>query len=172
MANGRGRGRHAKKIQTVHWQAGAPVNVVGIASAGISGVNLLAAQHLPETILRMRGEWMCAFNGALGTASGARLVAGMILVPDGTGSTVTWSPIADSDAPWIWYDVIHLDYQEYVVDAVQSAQASSARRLIDSKAMRVNRNQELQFVVENEDPGTLSGQAANVLAHVRVLSGS
>ncbi len=166
-----GRGRFQKKIETVHWTVGAPVNVVSLASAAIEAVNVFAAQHLPETLLRIRGEWVSSLVGALTDAGAARLVAGMILVPEGTGTTVLWSPFIDGDAPWIWWDVMNLVHREPVVDVI-STELSGARRVIDSKAMRKNRNRELQFVVENLDPGALTGAAADVLAQIRSLSGS
>ncbi len=56
MAHGR-RGGFAKKIDTVHWTL-FQESSTGIA-VGSVGINALAAQHLPETILRIRGEWAC-----------------------------------------------------------------------------------------------------------------
>jgi len=160
-----------KKIDTVHW-TGVFANALGIASAGTQGTTLLPAQHLPETLMRIRGEWTAAMDGALADGSGARVTCGMILVPEGTGTTVLWSPSTDGDAPWIWWDVMHLDYEEYVADVIESTMTASGRRVIDSKAMRRVRNEELQFVVENTDPGALTGSSVNVLVAGRVLSGS
>jgi len=158
-----------KKIETVHWTYGS--FVLG-GAAGATAVNVLSAQHLPETLMRMRGEWIASFDGALAGANGVAVTGGLIQVPEGTGATVLWSPITDGDAPWIWWDTIHLIYEEYVTDVVQSAMVSSGRRVIDSKAMRKFRNTELQFVLES---ATISGfNAANIHAtgSVRVLSGS
>jgi len=161
------RGGFQKKIDVVHWTTG----IWSFSqSAGTGAALVLAAQHLPETLLRIRGEWIAAFQGALADARGARITCGLILVPEGTGSTVLWSPTTDGDAPWIWWDVMHLNYEEYVVDAVVSSQVASGRRVIDSKAMRKVRNTELQLVAENTT--TEGAEAINIAGQVRVLAGS
>ncbi len=166
MAN---RGRFAKKIDTVHWTL-LQESLTG--SAGSVAVNALAAQHLPETLLRIRGEWVVNPTGALGDAVGAVAAAGLILVPEGTGTTVLWSPITDGDAPWIWWDAMHCIYEEYVVDAVWSSNTSDGRRVVDSKAMRKVRNTELQFVVENATITGLTGTELRSTITARVLAGS
>ncbi len=130
-----------KKIEVVHWTYGS--FFTSVATGASAAINVLSAQHLPETLLRIRGEWIALLTSGLVDARGAAPTAGLILVPEGTGTTVLWSPITDGDAPWIWWDVMHLAYAEYVVDAVQASQASSGRRVIDSKAMRKVRNMEL-----------------------------
>jgi len=166
----RGRG-FQKKIDTVHWTVG--VGFQSIAqTVGIVAANVLTAQHLPETLLRIRGEWGADFAGALVAAIGVRVHIGMILVPEGTGSTVLWSPLTDGDAPWIWWDVMHLSYQEQVTDVVVSSQVSSGRRVIDSKAMRKIRNTELQVVVERETITGLTTGTTDVYSQVRALAGS
>ena len=159
-----------KKIDTVHWTLGQEVFVS--QGAGTAAVNLLAAQHLPETLLRIRGEWVSNFAQALASAVGVVVTMGIIQVPEGTGTTVLWSPNTDGDAPWIWWDSMQLIYREYVTDTVWSSNTSDGRRVIDSKAMRKIRNTELQVVVEN---ATITGlSAANIDASltVRVLAGS
>jgi len=168
MAHRRGSG---KTIDTVHW-TGFLANIASLATGGTVAVTLLVAQHLPETLLRIRGEWNAFMEATLANASGARITGGIIQVPEGTGTTVLWSPETDADAPWIWWDVMNLSYIEYVTDAVQAVASSSGRRVIDSKAMRKIRNTELQLVVENSDPGTLTGVGGNVLLAGRALYGS
>ncbi len=108
--------RHGKKIETVHWTPA--IDSTASLSAGTVAVSLLAAQHLPETILRMRGEWSCWLEGAQTGGAGIAMTAGIVLVPEGTGSTVLWSPITDGDAPWIWWDTFMLSYEEYVTDVI------------------------------------------------------
>jgi len=169
MAN---RGRHQKKIETVHWTVGNSINSLGQAINTNAAFLLFPAQHLPETLLRMRGEWVCSLVTTQASASGSRVIAGIIQVPEGTGTTVLWDPSGDGDAPWIWWDTMQLMYVEYVADQVSAQAAGSARRVIDSKAMRKQRNTELQFVISTEDPGALTGVSVNVLAVVRALSGS
>jgi len=94
------RRRSGKKIDFVHWAYG---NATASAlAAGTNGATLFPAQHLPETLLRMRGELMSWGDANLAPGVNARIGCGIILVPEGTGSTVLWSPITDGDAPWIW----------------------------------------------------------------------
>ena len=159
-----------KKIEVVHWTL-IQEAFTGL-TAGAVAFNALAAQHLPETLLRIRGEWVVAMSGAAASAQGAAIVAGLIQVPEGTGTTVLWSPITDGDAPWIWWDALQLMYTEQVTDVVYSNQTSSGRRTIDSKAMRKIRNTELQFVVENATMTGLSAITAIGSITARVLAGS
>ena len=167
MAN---RGRHAKKIDTVHWTFLAEA-FTGFG-AGAFAATALPAQHLPETLLRIRGEWAGNFDGALAGGNGVQLAGGLILVPEGTGTTVLWSPLTDGDAPWIWWDVFNLMYDEYVADVVQSSQVSSRSRVVDSKAMRKVRNTELQFVAEQATITGFVAGSVNVSIGARVLAGS
>jgi len=166
----RRRSGFQKKIESVHWTYGS--FGVGPLAAGTQAVNLNAAQHLPETIMRIRGEWVAAFDGPVAPERGVAVTAGMILVPEGTGATVLWSPVSDGDAPWIWWDVLHLIYEEYVTDVVQSAMVSSGRRVIDSKAMRRVRNTELQLVIEAATIGGLGAASIFASGSIRTLSGS
>ena len=159
-----------KKIEVVHWTYGS-FQTIALA-AGATAVNVFAAQHLPETILRMRGEWVAALSGAQSDAGGIAVSAGLILVPEGTGTTVLWSPITDGDAPWIWWDTFHLVYREAVTDVIAGQEAMSARRVIDSKAMRKVRNTEVQFVAENATIAGLAGRSVDVVGSLRMLNGS
>ena len=162
------RGRHQKTIDSVHWTYG----TFGATSqaAGVVAVNVAAAQHLPETLLRIRGEWIANPAGITGPGQAARVAVGLIQVPEGTGATVLWSPETDGDAPWIWWDVMHISYTETVTDVIAAQAVMAGRRVIDSKAMRKMRNTELQFVLENTTvQSALSIDAAGA---VRVLSGS
>ena len=164
----RNRGRFEKKIRQVHWTF-ASFGATGFA-AGTVASNMLAAQHLPETLLRIRGEVMCHLDGAIAPNVALSLGMGLIQVPEGTGSTVLWSPLTDGDAPWIWWDVFALGYSEPVVDVIAVQTAMAARRIIDSKAMRKFRNTELQFVAENIT--TQTAGSVDILGAFRVLAGS
>ncbi len=160
---------HAKKIDTVHW-TGFSGSVLGLATGGTSGQTLLAAQHLPETTLRIRGEWACNLDGPIADGVAAIVTAGIILVPEGTGTTVLWSPSTDSDAPWMWWDCFNLLYDEVVTDVIAANGAGGARRVIDSKAMRKVRQREHQLVVESV---AVNGTpASNMAVCGRILSGS
>ncbi len=164
------RSGHVKKIDTVHWTL-IQENRNALA-AGAVGFTALAAQHLPETLLRIRGEWVAGFSGALGDGIGVVVTAGLIQVPEGTGTTVLWSPNTDGDAPWIWWDALHLVYSEMVTDAVWTSNLSDGRRIVDSKAMRKIRNTELQWVVENATITGLTAGSIDAAITARVLAGS
>jgi len=167
MPNGR-RGGHAKKIDSVHWTYGSWS--AAALTAGIQAATLFPAQHLPETLLRLRGEWLAWLDGTSVPGLGVAVSVGIIQVPEGTGATVLWSPITDGDAPWIWWDTFHLGYEEMVTDVVDVPGITSGRRIIDSKAMRKLRNTELQVVTENAT--FLSASGINAFGSVRALTGS
>jgi len=162
------RGGFAKKIDTVHW-TGIGTSQASLA-AGVVGSNVVAAQHLPETLLRIRGEWAAWLEGVQTGGAGVKIASGLILVPEGTGSTVLWSPITDADAPWIWWDIFNLGYEEMVIDVLQASGMSGRARVVDSKAMRKVRNTELQWVSENLTG--IGAASVNVQLQGRVLSGS
>ncbi len=165
------RSGHQKTIDTVHWTLFQEVFltlVVGTPRAATA----FAAQHLPETVMRTRGEWLTGLSGTVASGVGTTVTAGLILVPEGTGTTVLWSPNSDGDAPWIWWDVMHLMYIEQVTDVVVADQLFGGRRIIDSKAMRKVRNREVQLVVENTTITGLTAQSVNVVATGRQLAGS
>ncbi len=96
---------------------------------------------------------------------------GIIVVPEGTGSTVLWSPITDGDAPWIWVDYFTLGYEEMVTDVVDVPGISAYRYVIDSKAMRIVKNMEIQLVAESATTFS-AAVSVNLTALVRILSGT
>ncbi len=141
------RSRFQKKIDNVRW-----VDVTGsqfaLAVGTPIGIEMVAATAMPETILRTRGEFLSVIDGVNAPGIAARVAFGVILVPEGTGSTVLWSPIVDANAPWLAWDVMHLIYEEAVTDVIYYGGAFG-RRVVDSKAMRKVRNREVQLVFEN-----------------------
>ena len=163
----RPRGGYQKKIDSVHWTVGS-FTIQGLA-AGVAGITVAAAQHLPETLLRIRGEFLASLSSAVADGVGVGLTMGLILVPEGTGTTVLWSPSTDGDAPWIWWDTAQLFYTEQATDDAWPV-GVQVRRIIDSKAMRKVRNTELQFVAENST--LLAAGSIDVAGEVRVLAGS
>ena len=161
------RRRSGKKIDFVHW-TGIQESALAL-SAGSVASTALPAQHEPETILRFRGSLYAGIDAANAPGRLVQIAVGLILVPEGTGSTVLWSPATDADAPWFYYDIFTLGYEEAVTDVVDYG-GSFYRSIIDNKAMRIVRNQEQQFVVENVTVG--SSAAVNVVLSGRVLSGA
>ncbi len=118
-------------------------------SAGSIGVNVAAAQHDRETIIRTRGNVLSYVDGTAAPGQLALISIGLILVPEGTSTTVLWSPFTDGDAPWFWYEAFAIGHEEAVTDVVEYAGLGLVRSFIDSKAMRRVKNEEIQLVVEN-----------------------
>ncbi len=159
---------HQKKIDTVHWTYGGATFLA--ATAGTVAALVYPAQHLPETLLRTRGELLVTTDGTQAPAKSALIGVGLILVPEGTGTTVLWSPVTDGDAPWFWIEYVTIGHEELVTDVLAIQALLAARIVIDSKAMRKVRNREVQCVVENvTEEGAIN---ANVFLNVRVLAGS
>ncbi len=162
------RGGQGKKIDTVHWTYGS-FSALALTAGTVAGT-VYAAQHLPETLMRIRGEFVSYLDSASAPPTLSGVGIGLIQVPEGTGTTVLWSPITDGDAPWVWVDYFHLGYEEMVTDVITVQQLIGVRRVIDNKSMRRMRNTELQCVIENATIET--GEAINTALQVRTLFGS
>ena len=85
------------------------------------------------------------------------------------GTTVLWSPVTDGDAPWIWNHYACIGHEESVVDVIGIEGLGLSRMVIDNKAMRIVRNQEVQLVVENTTVGNAG--SVNAVGQVRTLFG-
>ncbi len=121
--------------------------------------------------MRTRGEVLVFVDGAQAPGGSAQISMGMVLVPEGQSTTVIWDPFNDAEAPWFWYQEVFIAYEEMVIDVVDVPGASSARLIIDSKAMRrANVDEEIQFVVTNTT--ATAAIQVNVLANFRFLLGS
>ncbi len=162
------RRRSGKKIDFVHWTGFATSSLA--LAAGTAAATALPAQHEPETLLRIRGSQLTYVDGTQAPGGFVRVGVGMILVPEGTGTTVLWSPVTDADAPWIWVDHFSLGYEEYVNDTIDAVGAPVYRSVIDNKAMRIIRNQEVQCVIEQVTVAT--AMAINNVVSGRILSGT
>ena len=164
------RRRSGRKIDNLRW--GAFNNSFLATGAGASGAIVLTTiVGVVETIMRTRGNLVAWIDGLEAPAVGVIVSCGLIVVPEGTGSTVTWDPAGDPNAPWFWYESFVLGYEEYVADVIDCPGLSSHRSIIDSKAMRRwPQDSEIQFVMTNT---TLAGAASvNVSIDGRILFGS
>ncbi len=161
------RRRSGKKIDFVHWTAFQEAFLA--QAAGTAGLTAFPALHEPETLLRLRGNLLCYVDTTQAPTGLMQVALGLILVPEGTGTTVLWSPATDGDAPWIWYDIFHVGYEEAVTDVVDIPGITSYRSVIDSKAMRIVRNQEVQLVIESVAVG--STISINAVVSGRALTG-
>ena len=132
------RRRGTKKIDYTHWSR-LSFATLGLA-AGTVGITSIPAVHEPETLLRMRGGLTAYVDGVQTSGDSATIAVGLILVPEGTGTTVLWSPISDADAPWIWVDNFLLGVELSLSTTQLVDNLLSYRSVMDSKAMRIVRN--------------------------------
>ena len=77
--------------------------------------------------------------------------------------------MTDGDAPWFYWTGFGMAYEEMVIDTIDVPVVTGYREVIDSKAMRIVRNQEIQFVVENVTSGIAATVTLELVA--RILAG-
>ena len=160
-----GRG---KKLDHTNWQlsTGSAQALV----AGTAAVNFSVSGLQPSTLLRIRGEVLASLDGQSSAGKALLLSYGVILVPEGTGSTVVFDPFLDANAPWLLYGSGHLGYEEPVIDVINIPGITSFRHVIDNKAMRIIRpDMEMQFVVTSTTVGVM--EESNVYYSFRWLQG-
>ena len=168
MARGRRGSRGgSKKIDYTRWE-GVQESALALG-VGTVAINLIAAASDPQTILRTRLNLLGFMDGTGGPGQLAIIGVGFILVPQGQGTTVIWSPLSDPNAPWFLYAAFSLGFEEQVTDVVETP-ISAYREVIDSKAMRIQRSDvEVQMVVENATAGNAAN--VNVVVSGRMLIG-
>jgi len=159
-----------RKIEFKQWDPWNSGTAFLALSAGVIGTVLFSVTESPYTIMRSRGSLTAWIDGAQSGGQAIRVAVGMILVPEGSGSTVQYNPIADANAGWFFYSTFTLGYEEMVTDVIDVPGLSSYREVIDVKAMRrVGPQQEIQMVVEN---GTIGSAASlNLVSDGRFLRG-
>ena len=171
MARGRRSSRGGKTIQSVRWLALA--GEAAALTAGSVGSTILSSTQLGtqgQTLLRIRGNLVAYRDGTATPGGAARVGVGLHLVPDGTGTTVTITPLADAASDWLFHSAFIVGYEEMVTDVIDIPGISAFREVIDSKAMRRRRgNEELQLVVSNES--VLAAIGINVFLDGRILWG-
>ncbi len=160
--------RHGKKIDSVTWDL---VSLSFAAlGAGSQAQTAISAGTTPTTLLRIRGQLLAYVDGASAPGKQAVIAVGLIVMPEGTGTTVTSSPFSDGNAPWLYHNIFRLGYEEMVTDVIDVPMVSSFRETIDNKAMRkIRPDREVQFVVENST--TQTALSANVAMDFRFLQG-
>jgi len=166
--NFRGSGRKTD----YNWRNFASTNTLLAFGAGTVAFTAFNAEvgQLSRTLMRTRGEWVCYPDAAQSPASLIMLTIGLIVVPAGSGTTVTVKPFTDSQASWFWWDMAWIGYEEPVTDVIQIPMLAGVRRVIDSKAMRkLPPETEIQCVLENTTIG--SAQTVNVGVAGRCLFG-
>ena len=167
----RGHGRPAKKIDNLRWLGSivAPFAAMGSGSQAFTVANAGVPR---ETIMRTRGQVIVAIDGTSAPGTMALISMGLVLVPEGQGTTVVWEPFNDAEAPWFWHYETFLGYEEMVTDVIDVPGITSDRVIVDSKAMRkANVDEEIQFVITN----TVvigGGEIINAAATFRFLLGN
>ena len=164
------RGRRGREIESTRWSGGSVL--FSAQSAGTAAaVFINASADPPETLMRMRGELTAYLDSTSAPGGLIEVGIGVALVPEGSGTTVTWSPLTDDDAPWWYYDRFVLGYEEMVADVIDVPGITSFRKTIDVKGMRIIRpDVEAQIVVENVT--LLNADGVNLQVSARVLFGS
>ena len=158
----------ARRRQKTRWAMGTGgVDFLALA-AGTIGETVFTAGTLEETILRIRGNLLAYVDAVQNPGALALIGVGMIMMPEGTGTTVTSSPISDGNAPWIWHETFHIGWEEGVADVEAVQTIGMFRAVIDNKSMRIARpDRELQVVAENVTVG--NAVAVNILLSPRFL---
>ena len=164
MANRRPSGRKAD----LRW-IGSQVALLTVSSGGSSGGAFISSGTTSQTIMRSRGELLVWLDATTSIGDVQGWAAGLIIMPEGTGGTVTSLPLSDPQAPWYLYQT-----GAVASEAGQVAENDGllvARYVIDDKAMRVLRpDREVQFVVQTT---ALAGaQAMNFVLSIRTLIAS
>ena len=163
-------GSPGKVIDNLRWSGG--VALFGSAvGAGSIAIIALSAGVPRETIMRTRGEVVVALDSV--SIPGALILVsmGLVLVPEGTGTTVVWDPFNDAEAPWFWFQETILGYEEMVADVIDVPGLTSSRIVVDSKVMRrANVDEEVQFVLTNTT--LIAAKTINLGASFRFLLGS
>ena len=157
-----------RKIDNVFWGLAQGSSLaLGVGSAGFLAV---AAGTQAATLLRIRGEVLVYLDGVQAPGTLVLITMGLLVVPEGQATTVLSDPFNDDNAPWLWYGIAYLGYEEAVPDVVDLPLISASRIVIDNKAMRrIRPDQEVQFVTTNTTLGTAS--SVNVAFAGRVLLG-
>ena len=119
-------------------------------AAGTSALQFSSVGTAQTTLVRIRGEIIGSVDATQAPGGLVSLTWGIILVPEGSGTTVQYKPSQDANAPWLLYGSAHLGYEEMVTDVVDVPAITGFRLVIDNKAMRIIRpDQEMQLVVDN-----------------------
>ena len=144
--------RAQKKLDHTRWDLS--TGSFSAQSAATAAINFSSVGTTPATLLRIRGE-VFGWNDAASTPpKSIQCTYGIILVPEGTGTTVLFDPVSDGNAPWLLWGTAHLGYEEMVTDVVDVPGLTSFRHVIDNKAMRIIRPDiEMQFVMTNTTVG-------------------
>ncbi len=146
--------RRQEKMRNLRWARNSSANTFSALSAGSAAQPFLTTSSIRETWMRFRGQMLCWLDGTQAPGVQIFVGVGLILMPEGQGTTAVSTPLTDPNAPWLYYSSFFLAYEEYVTDVIDSPQLTAYREIIDNKAMRIIRpDREIQLVVENQTAG-------------------
>ena len=118
-----------------------------LAGGASGGITAITAGNVSQTIMRTRGSLLVHIDTTPSAGEVAQIGVALLIVPGGTGTTVTSNPLANPDAPYFYYETFHLASEDTAVAV--DAGLKMYRSVVDVKAMRVLRpDQEVQFLAE------------------------
>ncbi len=159
--------RRSGRRADLRWTFGS-TSALATAAGGTPSAVIVSSGNVSQTLMRIRGSILSWLDTTQAPGGAIFCAMGIIIMPEGQGATTVSSPIADANAPWIWFQSWELAYEEYVTDVIDAPLATVFRAEIDSKAMRILRpDQELQVVFESLN---ISGSlAVNTAMQARFL---
>ena len=165
----RGRASRATRLST-RWFGFTSSTSFLAQAAGPLAVAVSTAGGIKNTIMRTRGQLISYIDGAAPPGGLVQMFVGMVVVPEGSGTSVRYDPQDDSNAPWFYYNTFMVGYEEQVTDVVSAQGLTVFRDTIDNKAMRLLQpDEEVQLVVKNVTVG--AAESINTVLTGRFLIG-
>ncbi len=171
MADFRGRGRRTDKV----WQTNGagPQRTVITTESSVAYLTSLAFTEA-GTILRIRADFLVAFNAATAASDACVLAFGIGLVStDAFLASAFPDPVAEPEYPWMWWKSI-LMQSTFAIDGTGTDHSGQLQHRVevDTKAMRKFKpRQSLAFIVEYVDLNGLP-PVVIVAGNARVLVGT
>ena len=164
----RPRSSFAKTVDYKSW-AIVPSSSTDFGTAAIVVLGGLAFS-LPQTILRIRGNFCVAFDGASDAQQTVfGLGVGLVSTDAFNTAGAVPGPLSDADYPWLYWQSIPLKVTLKIAAEAADDVMASFRADIDSKAMRkVKPNMTLCYVIEQTVARNLDVETS----HLRVLLGT
>jgi len=130
------------------WRWAGNQNSIAVVAGTHQAVSVLNDDVLEkgETISRIIGE--ISWNLVSVSAANRRVACGLIVAPQGMGSSAFPDPLADFDADWIWFNGAVLSPH------VEVADFQTRDLLVDNRAMRKVGSDESLFMVASVQTST------------------
>ena len=161
--------RRGKKIDFTSWVASIN-SFLPLSTGSTAALTFITAGSAASMIMRTRGNLVAFIDSTSAPGVLMDVGIGLIVMSEGQSTTVVSSPIADANAPWLYYSRFVVGHEEAVVDAIGYQGLLTYRETVDVKAMRIIRlDREVQCVVESVALGSVGG--VNISLSARVLLG-